>query len=42
MLATLVSLHYNRYKNRVKLANFKISYNLQKCGKLVLINTFCV
>ena len=25
-LATLVSLHYNIYKNRVKLATLKISY----------------
>ena len=25
-LATLVSLHYNIYKDRVKLATFKISY----------------
>ena len=43
ILATLVPLNYNIYKNGVKLANFKMSYlNYRKWQKLVLMNTFCV
>ena len=44
ILATLVSLHYNINKNRMKLYTFKISYpNYRKTWqKLVLMNTFCV
>ena len=37
-LATLVSLHYNIYKDRLKLTTFKIG----QWQKLVLMNTFCV
>ena len=35
ILATLVSLRYSMYRNKVKLAT-------STSGKLVLINTFCV
>ena len=43
MLAFLVSFHYNIYQNRVKLANFQISYlNKRNRRKLVPLNTFCV
>ena len=42
-VASLVSLHYNIYKDRVKLADFKISpLDWQRWQKLVLMNTFCV
>ena len=40
MLATWVSLHYNIYKNLVKLATLKISNH--KLRKLMLMKTFCV
>ena len=44
ILATSVSLHYNIYKNGMKLANFKISYlNQRKWRGLVLYEYFlCV
>ena len=42
-IASLVSLHYNIYKDRVKLVTFKISYfNYRKWRKLVPMNIFCV
>ena len=42
MLATFISLHYNIYKNRVKLATFKIRYWYLNLQKSVLMNTCCV